>query len=414
VKPIAPLAALLLAAPVLPAEEAAPAPLGSPDYRPSPERPFGWRGDGSGRFPGATPVTEWSLTKNVRWSAPVGRSYSSPVVNDRVVLVSSEPNLLICVDRADGREKWRKEVSAAELADPAERSAAQEYKPKDTGMAAATPITDGSLVYVALANGIVQAVDLAGKTKWTVFIDAKQTTAYGRSSSPILAGGKLIVHMTHLYAFDPASGKRSWVNTEARCAYGTPAALRAGGVDVIVTPAGDVVRADDGKSVNSQIGNSSNSSPVVQDGLVYFGEKDVRAIRLGADFKDESVWNGEISGEVFGSPLLHEGFLFTATGKGELLVFDARKKGASEPLAEARPLFGEEGGAQPLAYSSFALAGQHLFLVSTQGDVVVLEATREAKQVAVNKLKDGAGSAPVFSGRDLFVRDGDRLYCIGR
>src|SRR5204863_5119887 len=143
-----------------------------------------------------------------------------------VVLVSSEPNLLICVDRADGREKWRKEISAAELADPAERSAAQEYKPKDTGMAAATPITDGSLVYMALANGIVQAVDLAGKTKWTVFIDAKQTTAYGRSSSPILAGGKLIVHMTHLYAFDPASGKQAWVNTDARCAYGTPATLR--------------------------------------------------------------------------------------------------------------------------------------------------------------------------------------------
>ena len=413
-KSIGVLAALLLAAPALPADESAPAPLGSPDYRPSPERPFGWRGDGSGRFPGATPVTEWSLTRNVRWSAPVGRSYSSPIVIDRVVLVGSEPNLLICLDRVDGKEKWRKEISAAELADPAERAAAKEYEPKDTGMAAATPITDGTLVYAVLANGIVQAVDLAGKTKWTVFIDAKQNTAYGRSSSPILAGGKLVVHMTHLYAFDPASGKRVWVNMEARCAYGTPAVLRAGGVEVIVTPAGDVVRADDGKNVNSQIGNSSNSSPVVQDGLVFFGEKDVRAIRLGADFKDESVWNGEISGEVFGSPLLHDGCLFTATGKGELLVFDARKKGASEPLAEARPLFGEEGGAQPLAYSSFALAGKHLFLVSTQGDVVVLEATREAKQVAINRLKDGAGAAPVFSGRDLFVRDGDRLYCIGR
>jgi outer membrane protein assembly factor BamB len=335
-------------------------------------------------------------------------------VSDRVVLLTSEPNLLICVDRADGKEKWRKEISVADLADPAERAAAAEYKPKDTGLTAATPLTDGSLVYTALANGIVQAVDLAGRVKWTAFIDAKQNTAYGRSSSPILAGGKLILHLTHLVALDPATGKRVWVNTEARCTYGTAAVLRLGGVDMIVTPAGDVVRADDGKCVNSQIGTSSNSSPVVQDGLVFFGEKDVRAIRLGADFKDESVWNGEIAGEVFGSPLLHDGLMFTATGKGELLVFDARKKGAAEPLGEARPLFGEEGGAQPLAYSSFTLAGKHLFLVSTQGDIVVLEATREAKQVALNKLKDGAGSAPVFSGRDLFVRDGERLYCIGR
>src|SRR3954464_4676377 len=36
------------------------APLGSPDFYPSPKHPVGWRGDGSGRFPGATPPTVWS------------------------------------------------------------------------------------------------------------------------------------------------------------------------------------------------------------------------------------------------------------------------------------------------------------------------------------------------------------------
>ena len=35
------------------------APLGSSDFTPSPERPVGWRGDGTGRFPGATPPLEW-------------------------------------------------------------------------------------------------------------------------------------------------------------------------------------------------------------------------------------------------------------------------------------------------------------------------------------------------------------------
>ena len=34
--------------------------LGSPNFYPSPEHPVGWRGDGSGRFPGATPPTVWS------------------------------------------------------------------------------------------------------------------------------------------------------------------------------------------------------------------------------------------------------------------------------------------------------------------------------------------------------------------
>jgi hypothetical protein len=179
-----------------------------------------------------------------------------------------------------------------------------------------------------------------------------------------------------------------------------------------VTPSGDVVRADDGKTVNSQIGNAANASPLSQDGLVYYGEKDVRAIRLGAEFKDESVWNGEIPVEVFGSPLLHDGVLFTVASKGELFAFDAGKKGSAEPVIGARELFGEPG-AQPLAYASLALAGKYLFLNSTQGEIIVLEATREAKVVARNTLGDGSGASPVFAGRDLFLRDGDKLFCIG-
>lgn len=36
--------------------------LGAADFYPSSEHPFGWRGDGTGRFPGATPPMEWSRT----------------------------------------------------------------------------------------------------------------------------------------------------------------------------------------------------------------------------------------------------------------------------------------------------------------------------------------------------------------
>lgn len=55
--------------------------LGSPDFRPSPERPVGWRGDWTGRFPGATPPMQWSrrvkgITSEIHYSAkkPVGAS----------------------------------------------------------------------------------------------------------------------------------------------------------------------------------------------------------------------------------------------------------------------------------------------------------------------------------------------------
>jgi outer membrane protein assembly factor BamB len=383
-------------------------PGASPEGQPAAARPFGWRGDGSGRFPSATPPTEWSPTKNVRWRAAVGKSYSSPILTDSCVLVTSEPNLIVSVDRATGKERWRLEVKTCELADPSARAIAEKYKPKDTGMTAATPITDGTTVYAVFANGIVRAVDLDGRTKWTSFIDADQNTAYGRSASPVIVDGQLIVHMTHLYAFDPATGKQLWVNQEARCTYGTPAGFKAGGVQVIVTSGGDVVRAQDGKGLQSGVGPAFHTSPLVQDGLLYFGDRQVRAVRLDAAFKDTEEWSGEMTADVFGSPILHDGLLFAVTGKGELFAFDS--KGAA--VISGRMLFGDEAGADTV-YASLTLAGKHLFLCSNPGEIVVLEATREAKLVARNKLKDGSGSTPVFSGREIYLRDGEFLCSIG-
>ena len=40
--------------------------LGSPTFRPTPDRPVGWRGDGSGRYPGATPPTTWECKRQRR------------------------------------------------------------------------------------------------------------------------------------------------------------------------------------------------------------------------------------------------------------------------------------------------------------------------------------------------------------
>jgi outer membrane protein assembly factor BamB len=375
----------------------------------TPLRPFGFRGDGTGLYPAATPPLEWSATKNVLWSAKVGKSYSSPILAGSCVLVASEPDLLLCLDRADGRERWRQQVKPSDLADAAQREAAEAYKAKDTGMTAATPVSDGRNVWAAFANGIVRCISLEGKTAWTAYIEARQNTSYGRSASPILFAGRLFVHMTHLYAFDPATGKRLWVNEDAKGAYGTPAGFRQGGVDLVLTPAGEVVRADTGLSVNSGIGRGFHSSPVVADGVIYYAEREVRALRLDAAFKDETRWSGEHAGEIFGSPVVHGGLLFLVTGRGDLSVFDAQGKAA----VDARTLFGDDATPETV-YASPTLAGRHLYVATTTGEVLVLEATREAKEVARNRLKDGTGSTPVFSGGELYLRDGESLYCIGR
>ena len=398
-------------------EPLASVPLGSPDFRPTLARPFGWRGDGSGRFPAATPVTNWSAAKNVRWSAVVGRSYSSPIITDQLVLVTSEPNLVVCVNRADGKVRWKLAVKPAALADPKSRKMAADYQPpkNGSGLTAATPITDGQNVYAVFANGIVCAVALDGKLQWTTGIEAEQNTGYGRSASPIIVAGKLIVHLSHLYALDPATGAQLWVNPEAKSSYGTPVAAKAGNIDLIVTPLGDVVRAADGTSVNSGIAHTSHSSPINDgDGVVCFGDSEVHALRLNAAFKEEEVWSGTITGDVIGSPLVHDHTLFITTGEGELFTFDAQGKGSQEPLINGQKLFANTNAAVPAAYASITLAGKYLFLNSNQGETVVLAATRGAPLVSRNRLPAGSGSCPVFSGQDMFLRDGDKLFCIGQ
>jgi len=391
--------------------------LGSAAFRPTPERPLGWRGDGSGRFPGATPVTQWSSTKNVRWSALVGRSYSSPILSGEFVLVTSEPNLLLCLRRKNGTVQWKSPITPAALSDPKSRQTAESYRlPKDgSGMTAATPIADGRYIFVVLANGIVCAVDLNGKPKWAACIEAEPTTGYGRSASPLLVAGKLVVHMSQLYAFDSATGKQLWVNIEAKSSYGTPTLVKAGGTDLIVTSLGDVVRADDGKSVNSGLGHTTHSSPIVcGEAIVCFADNNISAIHLDPMFKEEEVWNGIIGGDVIGSPLWLDQTLFISTDQGELFAFDAGSRGAQQPLVRERKLFETNNPAGPTTYSSPTVAGPYLFMTSNHGETAVLEATREANLVARNKLPSGTGSSPVFSGTEMFLRDGDRLFCIGK
>src|ERR1043165_1568038 len=370
--------------------------LGSPDFYASPEHPFGWRGDGSGRFVGATPATSWSekQNKNVRWSVVVGNGFSSPILTEKSVLVTSEPNVLACVSRADGIVQWKLEIKPDVLADEKSRKASAEYEPpKDgSGMMAATPATDGKWVYVLLANGIVRAVDLESKGQWSAYIDAEQTTGYGRSASPILANGKLFVSMSNLYAFDAATGKQVWMNPDAPSTYGSVVPTRLGDVNVLVTSNGELGRANDGKIIAAEIGHMLHPTPVISEGMAFFAENTPSGVKLNVTGKSPEIWTASLVGDIFCSPLVHDGLLFTVTAKGELFAFDTKGKGEQMAVIDARPLLGETESNSPLVYSSLTLAGKNLFLTANQGEVLVLEATREAKLVTKNSMMAGSGA----------------------
>jgi len=88
-------------------------PLGHPDFYPTPDRPIGWRGDATGRYPGATPVLEWdeATKKNILWQAELPHfGNGSPIVVGDRIFVMADPDWLLCVDAASGKELWRRSI----------------------------------------------------------------------------------------------------------------------------------------------------------------------------------------------------------------------------------------------------------------------------------------------------------------
>ena len=116
-----------------------PVPMGHPDYYPSVARPYGWRGDGTGAWPGATPVTTcregtpvqgkvlgWGKdgvrarqkglvlgdrkSKNIVWKVEMpGFGNGQPIVVGDRVFTMADPHWLLCLDVHTGKVLWSRE-----------------------------------------------------------------------------------------------------------------------------------------------------------------------------------------------------------------------------------------------------------------------------------------------------------------
>lgn len=382
--------------------------------------PVGWRNDGSGRFPSAKPPSEWSSSKNVLWKASLpGQSYSSPVVVGDNLYVASDPADLLCIRRSDGKVLWKKSLSdvKAPAASAPKGGPGGKGGPKggggfggggrSAGNSAATPVSDGKHVGVLLGNGVAAVYDLEGKRLWGRHVESS-SVGFGHASSPLLLDGKLIVHVKDLVALDVATGKESW-RASLQASHASPVAAKLGKQDVIVSPAGAVVRASDGKVLAKGGFRSSDNSPVVEGNKVYVLGRGAFELSQNKDeVKVTSLWTAEGGGgggkgpeRRLSSPVLHDGLLYGLKSDGILEVLDAK---SGESVYRQRLPVGQ-------AYSSITLAGNLLYVFDLSGKAVVFEPGRKYVRVATNEL-EGTGCCPVAAGDHLYVRGRQTLYCV--
>jgi outer membrane protein assembly factor BamB len=299
------------------------------------------------------------------------------------------------------------ELSKQRLGFPLAQRYTQPSQHSTAGFSAPTPVTDGQKIFVAFGNGLVACYDLEGNREWLKLIGHSNLT-YAHSGSPILVGGRLVVHFTDLVALDPKTGSEAW-RLKLPPAWGTPLATRIGEVDVILTPKGGLVRAQDGKLLADRLASCGANSPVLQKNIAFFAHGGATAVRLPATIAEtlqpEIVWRAKLKGGGYGfcSPLVHDGLLYAANDQGILTVLDAAT--GSVVYEERLILRGQ-------IYPSISLAGHRLYVSSDEGMTVVLEPGREYKELARNKLEPFRSSL-VFEGKRVYVRTEKSLYCLG-
>jgi len=431
---------------------------------------IGFRGDGTGSFPGAQPPVKWSATENVLWKTPMpGRCNGAPIVVGDRVFTCSEPGTLLCASATNGAILWSDTVTYFDYVpedDPeaagiiAKVQAAKTEKEKEAVKAALkkdimrceyfekppvmgghfgftfeyampTPTSDGKQVYAVYGTGLVAAYDLDGKRAWLRMLEKPRDTI-GYSANPLLAGGRLVICMGgFLHGLDPANGKTAW-KVEHNEYYATPMRAKVGGTELVVMPMGNVYGASDGKLLGKGAAFNDRLTAVVHGDIVYSGREAaatgaplVMAVQLkrkaDGTIATEKLWEtterlGNLSSPVYVDGLIYNTVYRMADGvnKFHVVAFDA---------ATGKMAYAQKIDEELVNYPCIAHAGPYVYAPFDNGKIFVIKTGREFQQVAVNTLssnKEGFWKedgqlvgAPLFIGNRLYVRTHKFLWCIG-
>ena len=90
------------------------------------DKAVGWRGDGTGVYPGTHPPVAWrrKTMQNVLWRTDLpyfGNATPVPVPGSNKLIVTLDPHWLLCLDKDTGNELWRKAVTLLDLMPEADR-----------------------------------------------------------------------------------------------------------------------------------------------------------------------------------------------------------------------------------------------------------------------------------------------------
>jgi outer membrane protein assembly factor BamB len=374
--------------------------------------------------------------ENVRWVAPLrGQGHASPIVWEQAVLVCTvnwpdsvadrkkviPEHHVTCYRTSDGGLLWDT------LVPPGPWRRADFRSGPGGGYAAATPVTDGRLIYCAFASAVLAAVDFQGNLAWRRPL-VPYTFDVTLGSSPVLYGDTVILlcamakkEDSRLVAFDKSNGLVRWERKlpQMRFGHSTPLIIQvrdkpqmllvASGME----EAGDALQSvdpADGRLLWWCRGEGDASSPAYGRGLVYFDDG-----RGGTGVAVDPTGSGDVSathvrwtitqrGEALSSPIVVGPYLYRLRTPGFLQCWE---------MASGKEMYSQRLADISTNWASPIADPQGRLFFANAGKSYVVQAGPECRILAVNDLGDGNHPSPAAADGCLFLVGMKNLYCIG-
>src|SRR5215207_9060857 len=367
--------------------------------------------------------------QNILWKIAIpGLAHSSPVIwGDHLFVTSAisskpgatfKPGLYGDGDASDDRtsHKWMVYAVDKRTGKIVWERVAFEGQPRNkrhikSTYASASPATDGRVVVAWFGSQGVHAYDMNGNSLWTVDLGRVDMGAYdipavewGPASSPIIWNNLVLLQVdtqadSFILALDVQTGKTVWKTDRTELpSWGTPTVVTTPTGPELVTNASNYIRGYDPETGKElwKLGGSSKitaPTPIFAGGLFLVAsgrapERPVFAVRPGArgdltlktdqTSSESVVWSKTGRGSYMPTPLAYDGIVYVLANNGVLDAYDL--KTGEEIYRQRLDPVGSGFSASPVA------ADGRIYISSEDGDVFVIAAGREFRQIGINHM----------------------------
>jgi len=392
-----------------------------------------WRGPlGNGSVEQGNYPVKFGADKYLWRTELPGKGCSTPILLNGMIYLTCPADgndALLCYD-FDGTEKWRAAFGKENAG-----------KHRNGSGSNASPVTDGTAVFVFFKSGTFAAVELNGKVRWkTDLVErfGKDTLFWDHGTSPVLTDQYVIMARMHqgeswLAAFDKVTGELAWkvarnYSTPTECDHGytTPLVIQYQGKESILVWGAEhltIHNATDGQ-VSWSCGNFNPAAnqmwpaiatPVIVGDMVViaYGRNDrgiprLHGIRLtgtGDVTQSSHVWRRDDVGTFVPTPVAYKGRVILVRDRGEVASIDPA---SGKTIWEAAfPKHRSNYYASPL------IAGDKLFAPREDGTVFVASlANDKFELLSENNMDESVIGSPVPALNRIFIRGEKHLFCV--